>query len=595
MHIVLEKKEKTKIPDLKQAKQSAKHLEVETTGSKAVLDALASEDVEFVFGYPGGAIMPIYDALYDYSSKLKHILVRHEQGAIHAAQGYARASGNVGVVFATSGPGATNLVTGLADAMIDSTPVVCITGQVFAHLLGTDAFQETDIVNITTPVTKWNYQVTDATEIPAVLAKAFYIARSGRPGPVLIDITKNAQLQLFQYEGYKKCNHIRSYRPSPIIRKEFIYDAAKLINEAQRPFVIFGQGVILGKAETEFLKFLEKSGIPAAWTIMGMSAIPTNHPLAVGMLGMHGNYGPNLLTNECDVLIAIGMRFDDRVTGRLDKYAKQAKVIHLDIDPAEIDKNVKTTVAVWGDCKETLPLLTNAIDRKTYPQWMQKFEDCKKKEEQIVIGNELNPQTSAITMGEVINTINKLTNADAVIVTDVGQHQMVACRYAKYNNSKSNITSGGLGTMGFALPAAIGAKFGSKKRTVIAVIGDGGFQMNIQELGTIMQFNVDVKILILNNQFLGMVRQWQELFHEKRYSFTDITSPDFVQVSKAYNIPGKSISKREELTTAIETMLNSNGAYLLEVMVGKENNVFPMVPQGKGVAEIVLCKEDIAK
>lgn len=595
MHIVLEKKEKTKIPDLKQAKQSAKPLEVETTGSKAVLDALASEDVEFVFGYPGGAIMPIYDALYDYSSKLKHILVRHEQGAIHAAQGYARASGNVGVVFATSGPGATNLVTGLADAMIDSTPVVCITGQVFAHLLGTDAFQETDIVNITTPVTKWNYQVTDATEIPAVLAKAFYIARSGRPGPVLIDITKNAQLQLFQYEGYKKCNHIRSYRPSPIIRKEFIYDAAKLINEAQRPFVIFGQGVILGKAETEFLKFLEKSGIPAAWTIMGMSAIPTNHPLAVGMLGMHGNYGPNLLTNECDVLIAIGMRFDDRVTGRLDKYAKQAKVIHLDIDPAEIDKNVKTTVAVWGDCKETLPLLTNAIDRKTYPQWMQKFEDCKKKEEQIVIGNELNPQTSAITMGEVINTINKLTNADAVIVTDVGQHQMVACRYAKYNNSKSNITSGGLGTMGFALPAAIGAKFGSKKRTVIAVIGDGGFQMNIQELGTIMQFNVDVKILILNNQFLGMVRQWQELFHEKRYSFTDITSPDFVQVSKAYNIPGKSISKREELTTAIETMLNSNGAYLLEVMVGKENNVFPMVPQGKGVAEIVLCKEDIAK
>jgi acetolactate synthase-1/2/3 large subunit len=566
---------------------------VVTSGSKAVLEALIAEKVTTFFGYPGGAIMPIYDALYDYHDQLNHILVRHEQGAIHAAQGYARASGDVGVVFATSGPGATNLVTGLADAMIDSTPVVCITGQVFAHLLGTDAFQETDVINITTPVTKWNYQVTDATEIPAVLAKAFYIAKSGRPGPVLIDITKNAQLQLFDYAGYEICDHIRSYRPAPIVRKKYVEQAAELINAAERPFVIFGQGIILGKAEKEFMAFLEKSGIPAAWTIMGMSAIPTEHPLAMGMLGMHGNYGPNLLTNECDVLIAIGMRFDDRVTGRLDKYAKQAKVIHLDIDPSEIDKNVKTTVAVWGDCKETLPLLTTSIERKVYPQWMQKFEDCKKKEQQIVIREELHPASETLTMGEVINTINELTNADSIIVTDVGQHQMATCRYAKFNKTKSNITSGGLGTMGFALPAAIGAKFGDPNRTVIAVIGDGGFQMTIQELGTIMQFHVDVKILILNNQFLGMVRQWQELFHEKRYSFTDITSPDFVQVAKAYNIPGCSVSARADLKTALTTLLNSKGSYLLEVMVGKELNVFPMVPQGKGVSEVILCKDEL--
>jgi acetolactate synthase I/II/III large subunit len=563
------------------------------SGSVAVLEALIAENVTTVFGYPGGAIMPIYDALYDYADKLNHILVRHEQGGIHAGQGYARTSGDVGVVFATSGPGATNLVTGLADAMIDSTPLVCITGQVFAHLLGTDAFQETDVINITTPVTKWNYQVTDATEIPAVLAKAFYIARSGRPGPVLIDITKNAQLQKFDYEGYTKCNHIRSYRPAPIVRPAYVEAAAKLINEAERPFIIFGQGVILGKAEKEFKAFIEKSGIPSAWTIMGMSAIPTEHPLAVGMLGMHGNYGPNLLTNECDVLIAVGMRFDDRVTGRLDKYAKQAKVIHLDIDPAEIDKNVKTTVPVWGDCKETLPMLTALIEQKVYPQWLQKFADCAKKEQEKVIKEELDPTTDVLTMGEVIKLVNELTNGDAIIVTDVGQHQMVACRYAKYNQSKSNVTSGGLGTMGFALPAAIGAKFGDPKRIVVAVIGDGGFQMTLQELGTIMQFNVDVKILILNNQFLGMVRQWQELFHERRYSFTDITSPDFVQVAKAYRIEGQSVINRKDLKGALTDMLNHKGSYLLEVMVGKENNVFPMVPQGKGVAEVVLSKDEV--
>lgn len=563
------------------------------SGSVAVLEALIAEEVTTVFGYPGGAIMPIYDALYDYHDKLKHILVRHEQGAIHAAQGFARVSGRTGVVFATSGPGATNLVTGLADAMIDSTPVVCITGQVFAHLLGTDAFQETDVINITTPVTKWNYQVTDANEIPHVLAKAFYIAGSGRPGPVLIDITKNAQLQLFDYEGYTKCDHIRSYRPKPIVRKEYVEEAALLINNAERPFVIFGQGVILGRAETEFKQFIEKAGIPSAWTIMGMSAIPTDHPLGVGMLGMHGNYGPNVLTNECDVLIAVGMRFDDRVTGRLDKYARQAKVIHLDIDPAEIDKNVKADVPVWGDCKETLPLLTKLVVQKVYPQWLQKFKDYQQKEEDKVIHDELNPTSEVLTMGEVIKTLNELTNGNAVIVTDVGQHQMVACRYAKFNQSKSNITSGGLGTMGYALPAAIGAAYGDPSRTTVAIIGDGGFQMTLQELGTIMQFKPKVKIIILNNQFLGMVRQWQQLFHEKRYSFVDITSPDFVQVAKGFGIPGKSISKREFLKSSVEEMLNHDGSYLLEIMVGKENNVYPMVPQGRGVAEIALCKEEV--
>lgn len=563
------------------------------SGSLAVLEAMIAEGVDTIFGYPGGAIMPIYDALYDYNDKLKHILVRHEQGAIHAAQGYARSSGRTGVVFATSGPGATNLVTGLADAMIDSTPVVCITGQVFAHLLGTDAFQETDVINITTPVTKWNYQVTDANEIPHVLAKAFYIANSGRPGPVLVDISKNAQLQLFEYSGYEKCEHIRSYRPKPIVRKEYIEEAAKLINAAEKPFVIFGQGVILGKAEKEFTAFIEKAGIPAAWTIMGMSAIPTNHPLAMGMLGMHGNYGPNVLTNECDVLIAIGMRFDDRVTGRLDKYAKQAKVIHLDIDPAEIDKNVKADVPVWGDCKETLPMLTGLIEQKVYPQWLQKFEQYRQKEEEKVIQDELNPTGEILTMGEVIKTLNEQTSGDAIIVTDVGQHQMVACRYAKFNHSKSNITSGGLGTMGYALPAAIGASYGAPDRTVVAIIGDGGFQMTIQELGTIMQFKPNVKLLILNNNFLGMVRQWQQLFHEKRYSFVDIQSPDFVQVAKGFGIPGKSISERKDLKEAIKELLHSDGTFLLEVMVGKENNVFPMVPQGRGVAEIVLSKEEI--
>ncbi len=561
---------------------------IQITGSQALLEALIAEQVDTIFGYPGGAIMPIYDALYDYHEQLKHILVRHEQGGIHAAQGFARTSGKVGVVFATSGPGATNLVTGLADAQIDSTPLVCITGQVFAHLLGTDAFQETDVINITTPVTKWNYQITDACEIPEVLAKAFYIARSGRPGPVLIDITKNAQLQLFEYNGYQSCDHIRSYRPKPYIRKEFIEAAAALINTAEKPFVIFGQGVILGNAEQEFKAFLEKSGIPAAWTILGLSALPTDHPLNMGMLGMHGNYGPNVMTNECDVLIAIGMRFDDRVTGRLDKYAKQAKVIHLDIDPSEIDKNVKATVGVWGDCKETLPMLTRLIQTKVYPQWIEKFRAYQKEEEKEVIINELYPSKGQISMGEVLRVLNELTKGEAIVVSDVGQHQMVACRYAKFNQTRSNITSGGLGTMGFALPAAIGAKFGAPERAVVAVIGDGGIQMTIQELGTIMQTGIDIKMLILNNQFLGMVRQWQQLFHDKRYSFVDIASPDYVTVAKGYGISGETVKERSHLKDALQRMLLHQGTYLLEVMVGKENNVFPMVPQGCSVSEIRL-------
>ena len=561
---------------------------ITVSGSVALLEGLISEGTEVIFGYPGGAIMPIYDALYDFKERLQHILVRHEQGATHAAQGFARTSGKVGVVFATSGPGATNLVTGLADAQIDSTPLVCITGQVFSHLLGTDAFQETDVINITTPVTKWNYQVTDANEIPAVLAKAFYIARSGRPGPVLIDITKDAQIQKIEYEGYTPCNHIRSYRPKPNIRMEYIEQAAAMINGAKKPFILFGQGVLLGSAEKKFQAFVEKSGIPAAWTILGAGAIPSDHPLNVGMLGMHGNYGPNVQTNSCDVLIAIGMRFDDRVTGRLDKYATQAKIIHLDIDPAEIDKNVKADVPVWGDCKDTLPLLTALIEERKHTDWRAEFAVFEKIEHEELISKELEPKSGELTMGEVIHQLNQLTKGEAIIVSDVGQHQMVACRYAKLNRTRSNVTSGGLGTMGFGLPAAIGAKFGRPDRTVVAVIGDGGFQMTLQELGTIMQSGVDVKIMILNNQFLGMVRQWQQLFNEKRYSFVDITSPDFIKLAESYYIAGKKVTEREELIPALTQMLEHKGSFVLEVMVEKELNVFPMVPQGCSVSEIRL-------
>ncbi|WP_126654034.1 biosynthetic-type acetolactate synthase large subunit [Chryseobacterium aureum] len=562
--------------------------EIQLSGSRIILEAFLQEGVKTVFGYPGGAIIPIYDALYDYKENLKHILVRHEQAAVHAAQGLARVSGEVGVVLATSGPGATNLVTGLADALLDNTPLVCITGQVFEHLLGTDAFQEIDVMNVTSPVTKWNYQVTDANELPEVLAKAFYIAKSGRPGPVLIDVTKNAQLQSVAYKGYSKCHSLRSYKPDPDPCLENIAQAAELINNAEKPFIIAGQGIMLGKAEKEFLQFAEKSGIPVAWTVLGMSAIPTNHLQAVGMVGMHGNYGPNILTNECDVLIAVGMRFDDRVTGRLDQYAKQAQIIHLDIDNAEINKNVTVDVPVLGNCKHTLPLLTERIVKREHHSWHERFKKCHEIESINLIHTELYPEEGEITMGEVIRYLNEMTKGEAVIVTDVGQHQMATCRYSQFKHSRTNVTSGGLGTMGFCLPAAIGASYAETQRPVIAVMGDGGAQMNIQELGTIMQYHPEVKILILNNCYLGMVRQWQELFHEERYSSVDIQSPDFVQVAKGYNISGKKVSDREDLKWALREMLDHKGSFLLEVMTGKEHNVFPMIPQGKSVSEIVL-------
>lgn len=562
--------------------------ETELSGSRIILEAFLEEGVKTVFGYPGGAIIPIYDALYDYKDQLEHILVRHEQAAVHAAQGLARVSGKVGVVMATSGPGATNLVTGLADALLDNTPLVCITGQVFEHLLGTDAFQEIDVMNITSPVTKWNYQVTDANELPEILAKAFYIAKSGRPGPVLIDVTKNAQLQKVSYKGYTSCDALRSYKPDPVPSLENIEQAAEFINQAERPFIIAGQGIMLGKAEKEFLEFAEKSGIPVAWTALGMGVLPTDHSQAVGMVGMHGNYGPNILTNQCDVLIAVGMRFDDRVTGRLDQYAKQAKIIHLDIDKAEINKNVKVDVPVLGNCKETLPLLTTLIQKKEHPEWHQKFRDCLETESINLINDELYPTEGEITMGEVIRYLNEITAGKAVIVTDVGQHQMITCRYSTFKLPRTNVTSGGLGTMGFCLPAAIGAVYGERNLPVIAVMGDGGAQMNIQELGTIMQYRPEVKILILNNSYLGMVRQWQELFHEERYSSVDIQSPEFVQVAGGYHIPGRKITQREDLKDALSEMLTHKGAFLLEVMTGKKHNVFPMIPQGKSVSEIVL-------
>lgn len=557
------------------------------SGAEAVVHSLLNEGVDLVWGYPGGAIMPVYDEFYKFQDKLKHVLARHEQGAVHAAQGYARSSGKVGVAIATSGPGATNLVTGIADAQIDSTPIVCITGQVASHLLGSDAFQETDIIGISMPVTKWNYQITKAAEIPEIFAKAFYIARSGRPGPVLIDITKDAQFELFDYK-YSKCKGIRSYNPFPTINNTSIDNAVELINKAKKPFIVWGQGVILGNAETEFKDFVEKSGIPAAWTILGLSALPTSHELNVGMVGMHGNYGPNILTNECDLLIAVGMRFDDRVTGDPKTYASQAKIIHLDIDPAEINKNINVDVPVIGDCKESLKLITKKIQKKIHDKWISRFDDLMKIEFEKVINSDLNPVKDGLTMGESIIAINEYTKGDAIIVTDVGQHQMVACRYANFIQSKSNITSGGLGTMGFALPAAMGAKMGALKREVVAVIGDGGYQMTIQELGTIFQTKVPVKIVVLNNDFLGMVRQWQQLFFDKRYASTEMTNPDFVAIAKGYYVDAKRVTKRDELASAIEEMMQSENAYFLEVCVEKEDNVFPMVPSGASVSDIRL-------
>ncbi len=558
------------------------------TGAEAIVHCLLKENVDTVFGYPGGAIMPFYDALFDFQNDIKHILVRHEQGATHAAQGYARASGKVGVCIATSGPGATNLITGIADAQIDSTPLVCITGQVASKLLGTDAFQETDVVGISMPVTKWNFQVTRAEEIPVALAKAFFIARSGRPGPVLIDITKDAQFGSFEFE-YEPCAKVRSYVPEPLVEIEKIKEAAHLINNATRPLVLFGQGVILGDAQEEFKTFIEKAGIPSAWTILGLSALHNGHPLNVGMLGMHGNYGPNLLTNQCDVLIAVGMRFDDRVTGDVNKYAKQAKVIHLEIDPSEINKIITADVAVLGDCKRTLDLLTQEIKQNKHSNWLAQFRKCDDLEYQKVGKQELHPSADKeISMGEVIRIVSDKSKGNAIIVTDVGQHQMVAQRYYEYTKWRSNITSGGLGTMGFALPAAIGAKVGAPERLVIAVIGDGGIQMTIQELGTIFQYGIDVKILLLNNEFLGMVRQWQELFFDRRYSFTEMVNPNFQHLAKAYNIPSYKVEQRKDLEGEIEKFINHRGSYLLEVKVGKENNVFPMVPTGASVSDIRL-------
>ncbi|MFL2612923.1 MAG: biosynthetic-type acetolactate synthase large subunit [Flavobacteriaceae bacterium] len=558
------------------------------SGAEAVIRSLINEGVDVLFGYPGGAIMPVYDELYKFENEIHHILVRHEQGATHAAQGFARSSGKVGVAIATSGPGATNLVTGIADAQIDSTPMVCITGQVASYLLGSDAFQETDIIGISTPVTKWNCQITKASEIAEVIAKAFYIAKSGRPGPVLIDITKDAQFEMLDKFEYKKCNNIRSYISIPTINSKSILDAADLINNSKKPFIVWGQGVILGNAEKEFLSFIEKSGIPSAWTILGLSAIPTDHPLNVGMLGMHGNYGPNKLTNECDLLIAIGMRFDDRVTGDLNTYAKQAKIIHFEIDPAEINKNVEVDIAVLGDVKETLSRILPKIKNNKHKSWLDKFRKLNEIEFNKVIDKEYNKKNGGISMAEVIKSINNNTDGNSILVTDVGQHQMVACRYTKFNLSKSNITSGGLGTMGFALPAALGAKIGDDKREVIAVIGDGGFQMTIQELGTIFQTRAAVKIVILNNDFLGMVRQWQQLFFDKRYASTELVNPDFVAISKGYFIESKRVENREELESSVKEMIEFDGPYLLEVCVVKEENVFPMIPSGSSVSDIRL-------
>jgi acetolactate synthase I/II/III large subunit len=559
----------------------------QVTGSQALLISLLNEGVDTIFGYPGGAIMPIYDALYDFADDLNHVLVRHEQGAIHAAQGYARVNGKVGVCMATSGPGATNLITGIADAIIDSTPLVCITGQVFRHLLGTDAFQETDVMGISMPVTKWNYQITSADEIPEIIAKAFYIAKSGRPGPVLIDITKNAQVEKMTF-NYKKCNYVRSYQPKPAINSQKIAEAAELINSAKKPYLLVGHGILIAQAQNELLQFLEKTGIPAASTLLGLSALPAGHPNYVGYLGMHGNYGPNIKTNECDVLIAVGMRFDDRVTGTIHTYAKQAKVIHIEIDPAEIDKNVKTTVAILGDAKEALQALIEKVNPNQHTDWLAEFRACDKIEHEKVIQKDFAPSTDKLKMAEVIKMLSQKTEGQAVIVTDVGQHQMVATRYYEFKDTRTNVTSGGLGTMGFALPAAMGAKLGRMEKEVVAIIGDGGFQMTLQELATIFQYQIPVKIIVLNNNFLGMVRQWQQLFFDRRYSFTELVNPDFVALVKAFGIDAEKVAEREELATALNNMLASPKPYFLEIIVEKEDNVFPMVAAGTGVSDIRL-------
>lgn len=558
------------------------------SGSEALIRSLLAEGVDTMFGYPGGAIMPVFDALYDYKNDIRHILVRHEQGAVHAAQGYARVSRKTGVALVTSGPGATNAITGITDAMMDSTPLVVISGQVVSGLLGTDAFQEADVIGITQPITKWAYQVRRAEEIPWAVSRAFYIARSGRPGPVVLDITKDAQINKFDY-SYSKTTFLRSYLPFPEPEMENIRAAAELINQAERPFALVGQGVILGNAEQELLAFLEKGGIPFGSTILGLSAIPTDHPLNTGMLGMHGNIAPNMNTNACDVLIAIGMRFDDRVTGNLKTYARQAKIIHFDIDLAEMDKNVKTTVKVLGDAKATLPLVTELIGKRDHSAWLETFNQYRKREFDCVIKAELYPENGGeLKMGEVINKVSEATGHKAICVTDVGQHQMMATRYFKSTLPRSMVTSGGLGTMGFGLPAGIGAKYGAPDRTVCIFVGDGGFQMSIQELGTILEYQVDVKIILLNNNYLGMVRQWQELFFDERYSETHLKNPDFVKVAEAYGIRGRKVTDRSELDGAIREMLEHRGPYLLEAVVETKGMVYPMVPAGGSVTDILI-------
>lgn len=557
------------------------------TGSEAVILSLLEEGVDTIFGYPGGAIMPIYDSLYHYQDKVNHLLTRHEQGAAHAAQGYARVTGEVGVCFATSGPGATNLMTGIADAQIDSTPIVCITGQVPAHLLGTDAFQESDVLGISMPVTKWNFQVTTPEEIPGAIARAFYIAKTGRPGPVLLDITKNAQFGELDFE-YKKCEKIRSYHPYPSVNITDIKEAAKVINSAKKPYILAGHGVLISGAEKEILELSEKANIPVASTLLGLSSFPPDHPNYVGYLGMHGNYAPNVLTNECDVLIAIGMRFDDRVTGDTNQYAVKAKVIHIEIDSSEIDKIIKTEVGINADAKQALELLNPMIEKADHSAWMEEFRKLEKIEYDKVIKRDIYPDGKEIKMGEVVRMLSEISNGEAIVVTDVGQHQMIASRYYKFRKPNHIVTSGGLGTMGFALPASMGAQTGQKDEKVIAIAGDGGFQMTIQELGTISQYNIPVKIVVLNNNFLGMVRQWQQLFFEKRYSFTEMTNPNFVKIVEGYGIPSNKVSERADLQDALQTMYDHDGPYFLEVSVEMEENVFPMVPSGDSVSNIRL-------
>lgn len=557
------------------------------TGSKALINSLIHEGVDTVFGYPGGAIMPVYDELYK-QEEITHILMRHEQGAAHAAEGYARVSGKVGVCIVTSGPGATNTLTGIGDAMLDSTPIVVIAGQVASSALGTDAFQEIDLVSVSQPITKWSYQIRKAEDIPWAVARAFYIAKSGRPGPVILDFAKDAQISSLEYAPYN-LNFIRSYEPLPELSPQAINEAAELINESKKPLVLVGQGVELGNAHKELLEFLEKAQMPFGSTLLGLSAVSSDHPLNQGMLGMHGNLVPNRMTNECDLLIAVGMRFDDRVTGDLKTYAKQAKIIHFDIDSAEINKNVEVDVAILGDCKESLPLVTerlNKVDNRT--EWIQRFDSYALKEQETVINKELNPTSGDITMGEVVFGVSEATNHKAVLVTDVGQNQMVAARYFQFSQKRSIITSGGLGTMGFGLPAAIGAQFGAPNRMVCLFLGDGGLQMNIQEFGVIMETKVPVKMILLNNCYLGMVRQWQELFFDKRYSFTPMCNPDFIAIAAAYNIPARRVTKREELTEAINEMVSTDGAYFLDVSVEKEGMVYPMTPAGGTVNKMLL-------